>query len=620
MIPILYSETETEFSSNGIGALSDVMSCAVTEERNGTYEAEMQYPISGQMFSEIKISRYFTAKPNASDADQPFEIYKISKPINGRITVYGRHLRYRMNLIPVSPFSAAYAGQALEGLKQNAVTDCPFNFSTDSGSNASFKTEQPYSAAELLGGVDGSILDTYGGEYYFDKWNVKLCVARGKDNGVLIRYGKNLTDLTQEESIENTITGIYPYWKNTDGAYVELPEKIVSSENAQYFPYPRVTPLDMSDKFQDQPTTEQLRDEAERYVKDNDIGVPAVSLKVSFVQLEQTEEYKDMKSIETVSLCDYVTVEFEKLGVSAKAKVIKTVYDSLKEKYDSIEVGDAKTNLAMTIIQQKVELEKRPTSSVVNQYIESATQQITGNKGGYIRFKLNDEGQPEEFLIMDTPDIETAKNVWRWNLSGLGHSSNGYDGPYPTAITQDGAIVADFITAGTMLADRIRAGKLLSMDYVEGESGTAFDLDTGEIISYFDQNGKKIKAVFSAAGIQIQDINNVNDCIDIRFTGRADAALGTIRVESDTFKRAVFIQSGRIEIDKLRDPSPDAPMVEQIFQWDESDGLRLGKDTKIYIGQTGRAEFSDGSYLEFLYGSVVGGRTASGTVFGGAIN
>ena len=206
------------------------------------------------------------------------------------------------------------------------------------------------------------------------------------------------------------------------------------------------------------------------------MGVPTVSITVEFQPLEQTEEYKDIALLERVNLCDTVNVEYSELGVSATAKCVKTTYDALKDKYISIELGDAKTNIADTIIQQQQEINEKPSVSFLEQAVINATNWITGNKGGYVIFQRNADGQPYEILIMDTPDINTATKVWRWNNGGLGYSSNGYEGPFATAITQDGAIVANFITTGTLQANLIKSGIIQSRD------GRAyFNLDTGQI-------------------------------------------------------------------------------------------------------------------------------------------
>lgn len=474
MNPVLYESTESTFETNGLGVLSDTISCQVVEERNGIFEITLEYPLTGIHYQEIKQRRIIFVKPNPYEDPQPFRIYRITKPLSGKITVYAQHISYDLSGVPVSPFSSSSVTGALSGLKTNAAVTNPFSFWTDKTSTGDFAVTAPTSTRTLLGGSDGSILDVFGGEYKFDRWTVRLYNNRGKNSGVSIRYGKNLMDLQQDENISNVVTGIYPYWLSSEGELTELPEKIVNAPGT--YDFTRISAIDFSGDFEEAPTEEQLRDRANDYISSNNVGVPTVSITVEFQPLEQTEEYKDIALLERVNLCDTVNVEYSELGVSATAKCVKTTYDALKDKYISIELGDAKTNIADTIIQQQQEINEKPSVSFLEQAVINATNWITGNKGGYVIFQRNADGQPYEILIMDTPDINTATKVWRWNNGGLGYSSNGYEGPFATAITQDGAIVANFITTGTLQANLIKSGIIQSRD------GRAyFNLDTGQI-------------------------------------------------------------------------------------------------------------------------------------------
>ncbi len=477
MKPRLYPENETNFESNGLGPLSDALACTVEENRNGAFELSMEYPVTGVLFDELKHGSIIFAPPNDSSEPQPFRVYGKSTPLSGVVTVRAKHISYQLSHIPVSPFTAGSCVAALQGLKTNAVEPCPFDFWTDKETIATFTVTEPASARSLLGGVAGSVLDVYGGEYEFDRYAVKLHKARGTDSGVVIAYGKNLVDIDQEESIENTITGVYPYYKDTDGNVLELPEKVVSSASAHNFPYPRTVPLDCSQEWQETPSVEQLRAYASAYVEKEGIGVPSVSLKVSFVPLWQTEEYKAIAPAERLNLCDIATVRFEKLGVNARAKVVQTVYDVLAGRYESVTLGEASTDLADTIVAQDKAINAKADTSDLEAAAANASAWITGNKGGYVVLRRNADGQPYELLIMDKPTIEEATKVWRFNKSGLGYSSTGYNGTYGLAMTQDGQIVADYITTGSLTANLIRTGVIKS---VKGDT-FFFDIDTGEL-------------------------------------------------------------------------------------------------------------------------------------------
>lgn len=449
MIPILYEGTETSFTSNGIGRLSDAISCTVTENRNGAYELEMEYPIDGVHFSDISLGKYIFAKPAKYSNKQAFEIYQITRPINGVCTIYAYHISYRLSKIPVMPFSTNSVTAALSGLVTNAAETNPFTFTTTKTTVANYNQTEPRDARSCLGGVQGSILDVFGGgDYEFDMFNVKLWQNRGQDRGFQIRYGKNLTDIKQEESIEDTITGIVPFYKN-ESTTITLPEKVISTASASNFPYPRTIPVDLSSEFQDSvPTVTQLRNAGNAYIASHSIGVPKVSLDVSFVNLADMVGYEDIAILEDVRLCDTVTVIFEKLGVSASAKVVSTEWDVLKDKFNKVGLGSTSNSLANKIANiEKVQTE---SSSFLEDAIQRATNLITGESGGYVVIHNNSEGKPYEILIMDNEDISQAVHVWRWNQAGWGYSSTGYNGTYSLAATIDGGIVADFIKAGTI--------------------------------------------------------------------------------------------------------------------------------------------------------------------------
>ena len=444
--PILYSATETDFTHNGLGILGDCASCEVTEEANGIFELAMAYPMDGIHYEDIADRAIIKAKADQFREPQLFRVYAISKPMNGIITVLAEHISYDLSGIPIKPFSASSVSSALTGLKNNAVIDCQFDFWTDKATSANFKVETPAAIRARLGGVAGSILDVYGGEYEFDNFTVKLHNSRGQNRGVSIRYGKNLTDIKQDQNCSNVATGVYPYWvSQEDGTLVELPERIINAPGTYNFV--KIRTLDLSSEFESQPTVDQLRSKAESYVKANNIGVPNVSLTVSFAQLEQYEEYKHLKLLERVSLFDTVNVEFPALGVSATAKAVKIVYDVLADRVKSVTLGSVRSNIADTIANQQQEIQQTPTKSDLQKAKEAATAWLTNGKG-YAYFRKDDLGNIVDILFMDTKDPSTAVNVMRVGQSGIGFSHNGVDGPYESAWTIDGAFDASWISTG----------------------------------------------------------------------------------------------------------------------------------------------------------------------------
>ena len=460
---ILYDHDEEAFTSNGLGALPDAASCTVTEERNGGYEVEMEYPLTGSHFRDIQKRRILYVKPNPYDDPQPFRIYSITKPINGIVTVHAAHLSYDTSgsIVKLFPADAGSASAAMSYLKNFSVPSTPFTFFTNVGKSGTMSVPKPSSIRSLLGGSDGSILDTFGGEYLFDKWNISLLESRGSNRGVTIRYGKNMTDLEQEENDTDFYTGVYPFWysESEDGGLVTLSANDGIVNAPGNYDFVKIMPLDLSSEdFSkettdsegytttiEKPTEAELLAAAQKYIANNKIGIPKVSLDVSFVMLAQTEEYKDFARLETVKLCDTVTVEFEKLGVKTTAKCIKTVYNVLTDKYDSIELGEPKSSLAETVSNQGTLIEEASDKSYMERAIQNATDLImSGKLGGYVTVTKN------EIYIADNKDLDKAVKVWRWNSGGLGYSSRGKDGPFGTAMTSDGKIVADYISTGNL--------------------------------------------------------------------------------------------------------------------------------------------------------------------------
>lgn len=490
MIPILYAPDEQDFTSNGLGRLADCRKFEVTEERNGIYECEFEYPVTGPLFSELKYGYYVYATHDESKTPQAFEIYSREATLDGWATFRAWHISYQLNDVIVRPFTASGIADAMSKIPANEITPGPFTFWTDKTTAGDFKLDVPKAARALLGGSQGSLLDVFGkGDYEFDMHAVKLHIDRGADRGVSIRYGKNLKSLDQKLEGGDIVNGVVPFWQSTDGETVWLdfpiyggaiayPVQLITDggETIQtdggedilaQWANAKVQALDLSSEFEEPPTQAQLADRARAIMASATSYQLEENLGIDFVALWQTEEYKSVAALQRVFLCDTVNIFYEKLGITASAKVIKTVYDTLRERYSSIELGEPKTTLAQQIqktVSDGVMEEARQTftdKTAMQTAIAYATALIQGGMGGHVVIKPDANDYPEEILIMDTPDKATAVNVWRWNLNGLGHSSTGYNGPFTDiALTADGKINADLITAGTLNADIIQAGTL----------------------------------------------------------------------------------------------------------------------------------------------------------------
>lgn len=523
MIPILYEATETAFVSNGLGRLPDAISCNVVEERNSIFELNMTYPVNGAHFADIQENRIILAKAFEGGQTQPFIIYRIEKPINGICTIKAEHISYRLANTVVMPFTAGTLTAALAGLTNNSATTNPFNITADFTSDVSYTLKEPRSVRGALGGESGSILDVYGrGDYEFNRFDVILHEARGRDTGVTLRYGKNLTDLKNVVDMTGVYTGIVPFWTDGEDVTVTLPEKVIMSSHASEYPFNIIKTVDFSGDYEEAPTVAQLRAKATSYVNNNDGWKAKHNITVSFVDLWNTEEYKGIAALERVQMCDVVRVIYTALGVNFTTRVIKTDYNVLEERYNSITLGDTNYTLSSVIgeeiadseaktnahIEQAISASEAKTSedieqaisdseartadeissaisdsesrtaSAIQSAIQHATDLIQGGLGGHVVFNVNADGEPQEILIMDTDDILTAVNVIRMNANGIGFSTSGYAGQYTTAWTIDGHFNADFIYSGNINANLITAGVLQSAG-----GTTSFNLATGALYS-----------------------------------------------------------------------------------------------------------------------------------------
>jgi phage minor structural protein len=484
MFPILYDSvvTGTVPDHYGIGVLKDALSCEITEERNGEYELTLKYPSSGAYASYLVTRAIIKAKPNFTDDPQLFRIYKVGKEIGSSFSVYARHISYDLSGFPITAGSASNVGDALTLLNNQASG---YTFTTDKSVHANFKVDKPSSVRSWFGGKAGSILDLYGpGDWKYNNFTCQFLANRGQDRGVTIRYGKNLTKLENIDDSSSLVTSIMAFWQSTDENPVTVISDAISTGATLDVTACQV--IDASESYENQPTVAQLNTYVNNYISSHITNRVQKNIKLDFAQISKL--LKDR-----VDLCDTVHIIYEDYGISATAKCIKTTWDVLQDKYTEIELGEARTNIADTIVGINKDLSDQLTANQVKSAIRDATDLITGNKGGYVVLHDSDEdGYPDELLIMNTADISTATKVWRWNLSGLGYSSSGYSGPFGLAMTMDGAIVADYIKTGNLVfgGSGNTNGKLEIRDA------------QGNLICRFDKTGAEVKGDIIAESFQ----------------------------------------------------------------------------------------------------------------------
>lgn len=383
MIPILYEKNETAFTSNGLGRLTDCISCIVTEERNGRYECSFEYPINGNHFDDIQIGRVIACTHDDYGDIQPFDIYAKSEPLNGVVTFNAHHISYRLNEITVKPFTAGTVALALQDIKSYSVTTNPFTFWTDRSASAQFVNDVPRKARNMLGGEENSILDVFGtGEYEFDKFTVRFYAHRGQDTNISIRYGKNLTSFTNEYDTQDVYTAVVPYWKGqndqSEDVLITLSEWFILSGHTVDSGRVVCVPMDLSTEFDTPPTQAELRTRAQSRLSASDGWNPNQTVKINFVQLWQTEEYKEYAPLQRVRLCDTVGIFVPMYNMSLRAKVISVVYNVLLDRYNSMTLGDKPTTYAHVVEKQydsKV-AGIQEGFSAINASINSLTQDV----------------------------------------------------------------------------------------------------------------------------------------------------------------------------------------------------------------------------------------------------
>lgn len=349
MIPILYESTETQFTSNGICRLRSCSEVTVAEERNGLYECDFSYPINGENYSEIQLGRIIAVRHDDTADIQPFDIVEREAEINGIVTFHCVHISYRQAKIVahgknITGPSAAFDMFA-DGLPNN-----PFSYFTDIISTKPFPLgdDVPRSVREMLGGTEGSVLDTYGGEFEWDKFDVRLWESRGETADFSIRYGVNMTAYNDEMDSLETYSAIIPYWsgQNEQNQPVVIWGDMVTNNEVTVSGRTECVPMDFSQDFENQPTKQQLEDIALEYLENHEPTIPARTIKVEFVQTQDSGSFSEFKRLQKCRLCDSVRVVFPRYGMNGYFKIVKTVFDVLQERYTEMELGTLSTTLA----------------------------------------------------------------------------------------------------------------------------------------------------------------------------------------------------------------------------------------------------------------------------------
>ena len=358
MIPILFSASESAYTSHGLGPISDATSCLVYEEANGAFELKLTLPRTSKRIPQLVRDAQILAAPNPYDRAQPFRIRRISKGLRGQMDIYAQHLSYDLAGVPIGAFASSTAAQAIGYFNSRKLGGDSFTFSTNLNVSNPMTVEEPTAAWDLLGGGDNTLLNNYGGQLKFDRRTVQLLQARGAQRGFSVRYGKNMTELQYEDSSEDLYTGILPYWIDRSEGTLVTGSVLNAGGN---YGFTRILPVDLSADFEEQPSASQLNTAGRSYITKNKIGEPVIRIRASFVP----PGARGLKTLEDVRLFDTVVVEHADLQINIEASVVKTAYDVLRERYHFVEIGNRLVTVAQTIA--------APTKRIADEAVTSKT-------------------------------------------------------------------------------------------------------------------------------------------------------------------------------------------------------------------------------------------------------
>ncbi|MEK4675470.1 MULTISPECIES: phage tail spike protein [Bacillus] len=641
----LYKPNETDFTHNGIGALDKNMyNATVEEELNGLFLFSFSYPLFAP--HGLEIEGMSIIKVQTPDGEQLFRV-AAPKVSMGEITAQCYHIFYDLteNLIEDIFAEATNGNGAMNRMSAGCQYKHPFTFYSDVPTIASARIVRKNPVEALLdSSQDNSFVNRWGGELKRDNFDVKMLQNRGMDRGVVIRHKKDLLGYEGNVDWKSPITRIMP--QGFDGLF--LPEKYVDSPLINKYPHPKIKVVEckhikaaIGENADDEdavPLEEAyglLRQAAKDMFAIQKVDQPKATYTVTFQDLAQTEEYKDYKHLQRVYMADTVTVIHEEDGISIKAKVIAYKYDPVKKEYLDITIGNSKesfTDVSGSVDLMQKELSAMP-SSILDAAKANATSLINSGFGGHVRM------YPDCILIMDTKDEKSAKKVWQWNLNGLGYSSTGVNGPYGTAITSDGRIVADFITAGTLSGNLVQGGEITGSTLKTSNSANFVNISKQFIrlyesskvrafIGYYKNSRNEIQPTFILGGDSDQTgANGAIMLYQFSDTNVKSGGIGLTKgLDGNGYMNAAslyFSQTGNAMLDAdksivlnaqgdMRLKTKDQVRFYRNENWIASVGVSSGGDTDIMLPAAMiRNSNWDNGYLQI--------KTALGTYYQGVI-
>lgn len=494
----IFPYDETNFTNNGYGFLTDVLSASVVEELNGDYYLSFNYVINGAL-SEYLVQDNIVQCKVEGGTNQLFRIKRVTKDFT-KIEVYAQHIFYDLLnnfLLDTSPTNLTCQSFG-EWILTKTNFETPFTYYSDISDSASARYVRRNPIEAIMGDIENSMINIFGGDIERDNFTIKQLAQRGSSNGETLIIGKNIKEIKITMDNTSIITRILPI--GFDG--LMLPEVYIDSPLIDNYLTPRIAKVEFQNIKYDPESEEEgvytniedaytaLRN-ATNQLFEGGVDEPIINVKIDWVELSKTNEYKQYQALETLHLGDYVTANI--LGVDYSTRIVKTTYNVLTDSIDKFEIGTIQRNIGTSVNINTQKVEQINPTSILQSAKDNATAQINSAMGGYI-VKTN-----TDLYIMDTPDTSTAQKVWRWNLNGLAYSDTGINGTYKTAMTQDGQIVADMITTGTMSAERIVGLK----DVLLNEYGAYIHINEDEGSVEFGQQDAQYKLVVDNDGVII---------------------------------------------------------------------------------------------------------------------
>lgn len=579
MIPRIYNNSFTTYDSNGLGLLVDAISCQVEEESNGDFELTLVYPSDGSFFYALKQDNLIKADTSDTLKGQLFRIDTISKPLNGQVTVYAKHISFDLAKNSLNEdvneknINCENAGKHM---LQKSDADSRFSVESNIEMLGNYSMDRKTDCLSAIAGTKGSLIDTFGNgpKLLRDNFTISVLNRRGKDDNTLIAYKKNITGFTLEEDYSEIINVIKPYATYTeDEVEKTLYIDEIGVKSPRYIEGDIVKSrwIDFSDKFDEDetPTKEKLKNLAEKYFNDNSCDLPKMTYKIEFQPLSQTEEYKEdgLAELEYIGMDDSVYIANSKYGIRDQARVIKTTYNVLADKYISIELGDPKTTLGSIINKSN---NSTVTKDEVKDLINKNNKKdypntlpivpvVTIDRAGFKTISLSWQYENKPYYFYEvyasqeqgfTPnvfdlifkgqasaflhEVECAQ-TWYYKVRAINTYGNATDFSKVVSATttkisdaaeyfQEAAIESALI--GSLNADVINAGKL---------KGTYIDARN---INVIDGNGNTTFSINSAGEVSLVegDISIDKNGIQVYHKSQDDSPVGTTVVDEEGFR------------------------------------------------------------------------------------